>query len=195
MDGAIYDLAMAPLELLVLRRWREQLVSRASGDVLEIGAGTGRNLAHYRSARSVVLTDPDRRMLRRASRRLPERPFLTALVQADGAALPFGAQRFDTVVVSLTLCTAEDPGAVLREIARVLKPDGTLRMLEHVRAPGRAASRLQDALTPAWSRVGSGCHLNRATLDLARREGFEALQVRQAFGGWLQMAHLRLRRP
>lgn len=195
MDGAIYDIAMAPLEWLILRRWRKELAASAAGDVLEIGAGTGRNLVHYQSARTLVLTDPDPHMLRRATSRLQERTSLTALVQADGAALPFGAQQFDTVVLSLTLCTAQRPEAVLREIARVLKPYGVLRLLEHVRAPGRAASRLQDALTPAWSRVGGGCHLNRATLDLARREGFEVLQTHQAFKGWLQLAHLRLRRP
>jgi ubiquinone/menaquinone biosynthesis C-methylase UbiE len=193
MNGLLYDLAMAPLERLVLRRWRRQTVGSAPGRVLEVGAGTGRNALYYRCARAIVLTDPDPQMLRRAQRRLRRSGRPALAVRADGERLPFADRSFDAAIVTLALCTAPDPAAVLREIGRILEPGGELRLLEHVRTTSPLGARLQDALTPAWMRVSGGCRLNRSTLEVAREQGFHPSSIHRSLGGWLLQATLHLR--
>src|SRR5687768_3750071 len=106
-----YDTAMLPIELLGFRRTRREIVGDAAGWVLEVGAGTGLNLPHYRQARQVVATDPDAAMLRRARRRAAGAHVPVELLVADAQALPFPDDRFDTVVATCVFCTVPDPGA------------------------------------------------------------------------------------
>jgi ubiquinone/menaquinone biosynthesis C-methylase UbiE len=189
----LYDPALAPIELLGLRRVRREIVGNAGGAVLEVGAGTGRNLPHYRQARLVVATDPDTAMLRRARRRAAAARVPVGLLAADAQALPLPAAFFDTVVATCVLCTVPDPEAGLREIRRVLKPGGELRLLEHVRAPSPRLAQLQDRLTPVWRRVAGGCHLNRDTLESLRQAGFAPDCVLSSFRGVVVQARFRLR--
>jgi ubiquinone/menaquinone biosynthesis C-methylase UbiE len=186
-----YDIAMFPIERLGCRRVRREIVGDAAGWVLEVGAGTGLNLPYYRRARQVVATDPDAAMLRRARRRAAGAHVPVALLVADAQALPFPDGTFDTVVATCVFCTVPDPGAGFREIRRVLKSEGELRLLEHVRAPSPTAAWLQDRLTPAWSRVAGGCHLNRDTLATLREAGFAAQEMRSSFGEVLVRARFR----
>ena len=112
------------------------------------------------------------------------------LVLASAELLPFPDSVFETVVATCVFCTVPDPERGFHEIRRVLKPEGNLRLLEHVRASSLWAARLQDRLTPAWSRVVGGCHLNRATLDTARRAGFRVDEMETRFGGVIVRARL-----
>lgn len=187
----LYDPFMAPIEWLGLARWRQKLAGPAGGRVLEIGAGTGLNLPHYRRAEEVIATDPDAAMLRRSEGRAPSAPVPVTLVSADAHDLPFADAAFDTAVVALSFCTIPDPDRAFAEVRRILRPGGTLRMLEHVRAPHPRAARWQDAVTPAWRRIAGGCHMNRATLETARAAGFEPIEVRRALFGCLLLAVLR----
>lgn len=172
--AAIYDRFMEDAEEACLGDWRRALLADLAGDVLEIGAGTGANLAHYPAGlRSLTLTEPDAHMRRRlaeASARTPDRP--VTVLDAPATALPVEAESLDVVVGTLVLCTVPDPRAVLAEVVRVLRPGGRFVYLEHVAAwdnPGRL--RWQRVLEPAWRVVADGCHLTRATGDLIREAG------------------------
>lgn len=164
----LYDAVSSVMERLGLARWRRWLSAGAEGATLEVGCGTGRNLALYPESAAVIGSDPDPVLLRTARRRAPGIP----LVAADAQALPFRDGAFDTVVSSLVFCSVPDPGAGLQEIGRVLGPDGTLRMLEHVRSPGVAGAWVQDRVQPLWTWLSGGCHPNRDTESNVRAAGF-----------------------
>jgi ubiquinone/menaquinone biosynthesis C-methylase UbiE len=172
--AAIYDRFMEAAETACLADWRRALLADLSGDVLEIGAGTGANLPHYPDGlRSLTLTEPDVHMRRRLAAAVGSAPApgvtvsdapATRLTVADGSQ--------DAVVCTLVLCSVPEPEAVLREVVRVLRPGGRFVYLEHVAAwdnPGRL--RWQHTLEPAWRLVADGCHLTRRTGDLIRAAG------------------------
>ncbi len=164
----LYDLCCALCERLGLGRWRRWLVDGAAGSILDVGCGTGRNLPLYRPGARVVGVDVSAAALARARQRRPE----VALVQADAEALPFRTATFDTVVSALVFCSVPDVARGLVEVKRVLRPGGTLRMLEHVRSTRALKARLQDRWQPLWTRVTGGCHWNRDTEAAVSRAGF-----------------------
>ncbi|MBI5442910.1 MAG: class I SAM-dependent methyltransferase [Deltaproteobacteria bacterium] len=164
----LYDGMTAIMDLLGLRTWRRALVADVGGPVLEVGCGTGRNLPLYGCRARVVGLEPDEAALARARRRRPG----TTLVLGSVEALPFRSRSFGTVVSSLVFCSVNDPAAGLREVRRVLKPEGELRMLEHVRDPRPRWGTLQDALQPIWTRVTGGCRPNRRTEMTVMAAGF-----------------------
>lgn len=169
-----YDIVFARTERAGLSEKRARLVSLARGRTLELGAGTGLNLKHYpREGIDLTLTEPEPPMARRLQRRArSERPDAT-VIGAPAERLPFDADSFDTVVATLVLCTVFDQAAALAEIRRVLKPDGSLLVLEHVRSDDPGVAGWQDRLQPLWIRVGHGCHCNLDTLATLRSAGFE----------------------
>ena len=164
----IYDGFMTLAEATGLRRWRSWLVKGACGLTLDLGCGTGRNLPLYDGAVRAVGVDPCRETLLAAKRRAPHVP----LVRARAEQLPFRDGVFDTVVSGLTLCSVADPVRSLAEVKRVLRPRGTVRLLEHVRARGAFAARVQDLVQPAWTRLTGGCHPNRNTEATVEACGF-----------------------
>jgi ubiquinone/menaquinone biosynthesis C-methylase UbiE len=165
---------------------RHEVLSRAAGRTLEIGSGTGINLDHYGpGVTELVMSEPDRHMvalLRRKARGAGRR---ADVVQAPAEDLPFEDESFDTATLVYVLCTVPDPGAALREIARVLKPSGRLLFIEHVRAPEPGLARWQDRLHAPWRVFANGCHCNRDTvaaiegspLDVAELERGEIPKV------------------
>lgn len=165
--AAIYDRMLATTEKAGLRGMREELLSSASGRTLELGAGTGLNLAHYPPAVSdLVLTEPDPYMARRLRARLERDPRgvgSTEVVECGAESLPFEDRGFDTVVSTLCLCSVEDPERAVSEVARVLRPDGRFLYLEHVRSEDERVQRWQDRLERPWGWLGAGCHPNRDT--------------------------------
>jgi ubiquinone/menaquinone biosynthesis C-methylase UbiE len=164
----LYDAWCAVLERCGLQSWRRWLVDGARGRTLEVGCGTGRNLPFYRAGARVVAIEPWADALARARRRGPS----AALVQARAEALPFRASSFDTVVSALVFCSVADVDAGLAEVRRVLKPGGSLRMIEHVRSTRPWKARFQDRFERAWLRCTGGCHWNRDTETAVRRAGF-----------------------
>ena len=164
----LYDGLCAVLERTGLDAWRRWLAAGASGRTLDVGCGTGRGLALYsRDVRPIGL-DPAWDSLVRARGRAPRVP----LVQGSSEALPFRDGAFDTVVSSLVFCTVPEPARGLAEVKRVLRPDGQLRMLEHVRSRRRWKARFQDRVQPLWTRVSGGCHPNRDTERAVEAAGF-----------------------
>ena len=160
-----------------LGRWREEVLAPASGRLLVVGVGPGRDLDHVPAAvTQVVAVEPNPAMRLFAGRRaaaLRARGVPTALVSAVGESLPLPDRSVDSALVSLVLCSVDDPGAVVAELHRVLVPGGPLLVLEHVRAERGRLAGLQDRLDPAWVRVAGGCHPNRRTRDLLESGGFD----------------------
>jgi ubiquinone/menaquinone biosynthesis C-methylase UbiE len=175
----LYDAICWWAERTGLDRWRRWLTAGARGRTVDLGCGTGRNLPLYGSDVRVIGVDPERRSLHRARQRAPRVP----LVQARAEALPFRAASIDTVVSGLVFCSVDDPRRGLAEVTRVLRPDGALRMLEHVRSTVPWRARWQDRLQPAWTWFSGGCHPNRDTERTVGGAGFAiAPDTRRARG-------------
>jgi SAM-dependent methyltransferase len=172
--AAAYDRLTAGPERAGIAKERRELLGRAHGRVLEIGAGTGLNVEHYPPASDVVYTEPDPHMARRLRARGVE------VVGARAEALPFRDGSFDTVVSTLVLCSVRDVPASLREIRRVLAPGGRLLFLEHVRAErGSKLARWQDRLHGPWHALACGCNCNRDLMASLASGGFSVDDVRQ----------------
>ena len=160
-----YDWFMSATEKAGLTSRRRELLADAEGRCLEIGAGTGINLDLWpESVESVVLTEPDPHMFGQLRKRVGRASRSVRAVQAPGEQLPFDDESFDTVALTLVLCTAPNPAAVLREASRVLAPGGRLLFLEHVRSGDPGVARWQDRLHGFWFALGYGCNCNRNTL-------------------------------
>ena len=179
MFSAFYDRAFEATEEAGLRQMRAELLKGARGRVLELGAGTGLNLELYphEGLDSLVATEPDPHMYKQLQKRAREVCAGAELVQASAEDLPFEDDSFDTVVVTLVLCTVPDQPAALREISRVIKPEGQLLFLEHVRAHNPEMAKWQDRLEKPWRFLGDGCHCNRDTIAGIRAAGFEVSEI------------------
>jgi ubiquinone/menaquinone biosynthesis C-methylase UbiE len=177
-----YDRQLAGTEKAGLRAMRERLLAGAHGDVLEIGGGTGLNLACYGPAvGSLTITEPQSPMLRRLERRVraagvQEHGPVATVLRAPAEDLPFDDQTFDVAVSTLVLCGVDDQPRALRELRRVLRPGGELLFIEHVRAGDPATARRQDRVN--WlNRLVAGCDCNRPTLETLGRAGFTVTEV------------------
>jgi len=177
--AAIYDWFMSGLEEACGTAWRTELLEGVSGRVLEVGAGTGRNLDFYRlsPASRLVLAEPDRHMRGKLEPRVRE---LRARTEADIEVVPWTAERleaddasFDVVVATLVLCSVSDVATSLREIRRVLAPSGTLVFLEHVAATDRGRLGWQRRVEPGWKLLAGNCHLCRDTERSILDAGFQ----------------------
>lgn len=160
--------------LPMVTRQRRAVVPLARGRVLEVGIGTGLNMAWYDPARVAHITglDPALELHPRARRRIAAAGLPVDLVGLSAEAIPRADASFDTVVMTYTLCSIPDPLAALREMRRVLAPGGALLFCEHGRAPDAAVARWQDRLQPLWGRLAGGCHLNRDVPALLQAAGF-----------------------
>jgi ubiquinone/menaquinone biosynthesis C-methylase UbiE len=168
--AATYDRLGEAAERGAVGEQRARLLHAVAGDVLELGGGTGANLAHYHPGARLIVTEPDRHMRRRLAAKGAERGVL--LVAATAERLPFRAASFDVVVSTFVLCSVREPAAALAEAARVLRADGRLVVLEHVRAPGLTGCA-QGAMTPVTKVFCGNCHANRRTVDSLAAAGFD----------------------
>lgn len=159
-----YDNIMADAEEKSLRDWRSALLMGLTGEVLELGCGTGANLAFYpETVKHLLLAEPDKHMRQKLSEKLHQFPNLqTSVIDYDGKILALPDNSVDAVVCTLVLCTVEDPERILSEIYRILKPQGKLLFIEHVAAVNNEGRlKWQKRLEPFWKIIGCGCHLTR----------------------------------
>jgi ubiquinone/menaquinone biosynthesis C-methylase UbiE len=173
----IIDLAMSNQDAA---RLRAAWIPRASGEVLEVGAGSGLNLPFYSSqVQRVVAVEPSVELQSLARKRIPAGRFeVEFLTQSAEERLPLADRSMDTVVTTWTLCSIPDPARALGEMRRVLKADGRLIFLEHGRASDPRVTVWQDRLTPAWRRFTGGCHLNRKVDELITDSGFRIAELK-----------------
>jgi len=166
-----------------VREQREKVVPLAHGRVLEVGIGTGLNLAHYDRAKveQIVGLDPALDMHRLARKRMLRAGLAVELVGLSAERIPLEDAGFDTVLMTYTLCSIPDPVAALKEMRRMLKPGARLVFCEHGASPDPGVRRWQDRLTPLWSRIGGGCHLNRDIPALLREAGFRCDDLQAAY--------------
>ncbi len=165
---ALYDAGLGLLEATGLGRWRHWLASGAKGRTLDLGCGTGRNLPLFSPEVRPIGLDPCIETIQAARLRRPGVPIVLGAAEH----LPFRSGAFDTVVSGLVFCSVSEPPRAFAEVRRVLAPDGTLRMLEHVRATTRLHARLQDAFQPLWTLLTGGCRPNRDTEAAVRAAEF-----------------------
>jgi ubiquinone/menaquinone biosynthesis C-methylase UbiE len=162
-----------------VRRQREKIVPRARGRVLEIGVGSGLNLAHYDRAKVDKLSglDPSLDLQRLARRRAEAAGIDVEFLTVSGEEIPLEDASVDTIVITYTMCSIPDVDRALKEMHRVLRPAGSLLFSEHGRAPDEGVVRWQDRLNPLWRRISGGCNMNRAIPDLLGAAGFKLAEL------------------
>lgn len=177
-----YDWVEGVPELLGLRRLRRRLLQQASGRVLEVAVGTGKNLRFYPEGCRITALDVSPKMLGIARRRAAHRSLEVTFVLAAGERLPFPDNSFDIVGSSLTTCTFPDPVAALNEMGRVCRTEGKILLLEHGRSNREWLGRWQDRRSERHAAF-LGCHWNREPLRLLREAGLKVTRVQRTFFG------------
>jgi ubiquinone/menaquinone biosynthesis C-methylase UbiE len=171
----VINLAMRNREL---DPYRQRVVSQAQGRVLEIGIGSGLNLAFYGPRVDAILgLDPAPRLIDMAQEAANHSTIPVTLITGSAHAIPIDAGSIDTLVTTWTLCSIPDAGTALREMSRVLKPNGQLLFVEHGLAPEENVRKWQNRLNPVWKRIGGGCHLNRPIRSLIEEAGFRMIRL------------------
>jgi len=157
------------------RKQREKVVPLATGDVLEIGFGSGLNLPWYDpgKVRRIWALEPAPGMRKLAQKNIAASGLEVELIDLPGEEIPLDPDSVDSVVVTYTLCTIPDVHAALAGVRRVLRPGGRLFYCEHGKAPDAAVHAWQNRLNPAWRRFAGGCNMNRDIPALLNDAGFE----------------------
>ena len=186
--AATYDRSVGLGDKLMLGDLRRRFGEQLRGRTLEIAIGSGLNLPFYTDAVThAVGVDLSAGMLAQARSRAAALGMTIDLLQMDAQRLAFADGSFDTVAVSLALCTVPDPAAALWEMARICRPDGRIVLLEHVLSPVRPVAALERLLSPRQVRT-IGCHFDRRTIDLARELGFRIEAEQQRLAGVFRLA-------
>jgi ubiquinone/menaquinone biosynthesis C-methylase UbiE len=162
--------------------YRERVISAAQGRVLEIGIGSGLNLPYYSTqVKELIGLEPAPRLLAMARDASSRVSLPVTFIEASAETIPLDDRTIDTVVTTWTLCTIPAAIQALGEMRRVLKPGGQLLFVEHGLAPDASVRRWQNWLTPAWKRIGGGCHLNRPIQSLIEQAGFSFMQLETGY--------------
>jgi ubiquinone/menaquinone biosynthesis C-methylase UbiE len=173
--AGLYDLFEAPMER-AFAGWRQQLLANAEGRVLEVGVGTGKNMPSYPPDAEVTAIDFSPKMLARAGKKIEDEGLGNVeLREMDVQRLEFPDDAFDIIVSTCVFCSVPLPVAGLRELRRVLKPEGRMLMLEHVRSKKLLAGPLMDLINPLPLYI-YGANINRRTLENLRAAGFSQIE-------------------
>ncbi|MBT8088011.1 MAG: class I SAM-dependent methyltransferase [Gammaproteobacteria bacterium] len=182
-DRLLPRLINVACSLRPISRQREKVVPLASGDVLEIGFGSGLNLPYFDrgKVRRIWGLEPSEGMRRLARKRVAESGLEVELIDLPGEQIPLPADSVDTVLLTYTLCTIQDTAAALEGARRVLKPGGRLLFCEHGKAPDDGVYRWQKRLNRGWSAVAGGCNLNRDIPAILAASGFSVIDDNRAY--------------
>ena len=186
-QAGLFDFWEAPIEALAFKRLRKRLWSDVHGErILEVGVGTGKNLPYHPQGSRSVAVDLSPRMLRRAARKADRLGRHVDLVLADAQRLPFRDGVFDAAAATFVFCSVPEPVMGLEEVRRVLRDEGRVHLLEHVRSRSAIVGRLMDWMNPLWVRV-CGANINRDTVDNVESAGFELESVKSRMFGILKL--------
>lgn len=179
----IYDPLIAKTEEACLKDWRKVLLKNANGIVLEVGAGTGANLAHYTdSVDELIISEPDEFMRKRLVEKLKGFDINNTSIKDFGMEdIDLADNSVDCVVSTLVCCSVNSPHKSLQQAYRVLKPGGKFLFMEHVAAENNPKRlKWQNFMNPIWKRISGNCHTNRETEKYMLETGFEILQIEKA---------------
>lgn len=187
----LYDPVMQQAEARLLDELRRGLLRRAKGHILEVGAGTGANFAHYPPGAEVLAIEPSAAMAERARQQVPHSAdaakveVLEAGLGDEALKQQIGPGSLDYIVCTLVLCTLPDLEEALRLFQQWLRPGGQLLVLEHIHDQRQPQRCLQSALNPLWKQAAEGCHLNRPTDLLLRQAGFRPIEEDYRLTAWV----------
>ncbi|MGH2559543.1 MAG: class I SAM-dependent methyltransferase [Thermomicrobiales bacterium] len=189
--ASTYDSSVGRGERLFLGDFRQRFGAELRGETLEVAVGSGLNLPYYTDAMTrAVAVDLSQGMIGIATERARTLGRQIDFAQMDAQRLAFPDNSFDTVAISLSLCTVPDPVAALQEMARVCRPEGRIVLLEHVLSPVPPVAWLERLLSPLQERY-IGCHLNRRTIETARSMGFHVESERRRVAGVFRLVVAR----
>ncbi|MBI5814774.1 MAG: class I SAM-dependent methyltransferase [Nitrospinae bacterium] len=160
---------------------RKAALAQAAGRILEIGFGSGLNLAHYPpGVRKISTVEPNAGMTKLARKRIAASGMEIEIHHSTGAAIPYGEGEFDSVVCTWTLCSVDDLAGVMGEVGRVLKPGGRFLFLEHGASGNPKTKKWQDRLTPINRIIADGCHLNRDIPAIVESGGLKIVRLEKS---------------
>jgi len=180
ITALFYDRFMSKAEDACLKEWRHGLLKQVSGQVLEVGAGTGANIKFYSDeVTKLVVTEPDKHMRKLLKEQVIYHQLENVgVIGGTAEQIEAADESFDYVVSTLVCCSVADLKTCLSEIRRVLKPGGSMVFLEHVAAADNTSRRRwQNRINPIWKTFMGNCHLNRETEQAIFNEGFEIIQI------------------
>jgi len=172
----VYDIFEQPMEIMALKKWREEVAKDLKGKVLEVGVGTGKNIPYYPDDIEVTAIDFSEKMLAKATRKANELNKKVKLIHMDAQNMDFPDNTFDTVFTTCVFCSVPDPVKGLEEIRRVCKPDGKIIMIEHVRSEKKVLGLIMDTLNPLTVNL-YGANINRRTVNNIGMAGFTEVEV------------------
>jgi ubiquinone/menaquinone biosynthesis C-methylase UbiE len=187
----VYDVLEGLVERAVMRAWRRRLWERVpQARILEIGIGTGKNMPYYPPGTSVTAIDLSERMLDRARQRAAGLGREVDLCQMDAEHLGFPDETFDVAVATFVFCSVPLPVEGLRELGRVVRRNGDIWLIEHVRIDRPVIGRVMDALNPLVVRM-MGANINRRTVENTRLAGLNLLEAADLKGQLVKLIHAK----
>lgn len=174
---------MNPLEKGSFKQIRGNLLSKADGNVIEIGSGTGVNFPFYQNAEKVSAIEPNPYMIQQSTKNKHLASVPIEIIQASAEQLPFEDHSFDTVVATLVFCTIPNPEHALAEMKRVCKPNGKILLFEHVKMDNPILANMQHVFTPFWKKICGGCCLNRDTVHLIKSSELQIIEIKKIYRG------------
>ena len=177
MFAAFYDFLNSVVEERV-KPYRIKTAGKAWGEVIEIGGGTGANLAYYNRDVQLTVSEPNPHMISRLSKHAETLGPRPKIISDPGEDLPFDNDSFDCVVTTLVLCMVKDYESVIKEVRRIIRPGGHFLFYEHVISQNAGMRRFQRYLNPAWRFCTTGCNLDRDIGGAVQNAGFEKVEMK-----------------
>ena len=162
---------------------RKKIVPKVSGNVLEIGIGSGLNLPHYNVSNisNITALDPAEELTDIAKKRISELDLDIDVINCGAEEIPLESKSFDSILVTYTLCSIENLDDSMKEIRRVIKDDGTLFFCEHGIAPDLKTKNWQNRINPIWKRLMGGCNINRNIPEIISNSNLEIVDLETMF--------------
>lgn len=179
--AGVYDIFEQPMELMLFKKWRTEVINALNGKCLEVGVGTGKNISFYPDGIDMTAIDFSEKMLEKAKRKAEILKKNINFIHMDAQNMDFEDNTFDSVFTTCVFCSVPDPVKGLMEIKRVCKPDGKIIMIEHVRSEKKVIGLIMDVLNPITVNL-YGANINRKTVDNVRKAGFAKVKITNLAG-------------